>query len=392
MTITINGTTGIAGVDGSASTPAFQGNDPDTGIFYPAGNTVAAASGGATVWNASSTFGFKNRIINGAMVIDQRRSGASFSNLVSNEYTLDRWSCYGNVAGRFSIQRSSSSVIGFTNSLLVTSLAATTPGSTDIYILRQYIEGFNTADLYWGTASAQPITVSFWVQSSLTGTFGGVIKNGVENRGYPFTYTINAANTNEYKTITIPGDTTGAWATDTNCGIQLLFSLGAGSGAVTSPGVWSSGNIWAPTGQSNIVGTNGATWRITGVQLEAGTVATSWDFRSIQTELQLCYRYYQNIGSNFYGTVEGTSTYCFQVPYLVPTRVSATVSGRSGGVFSVRYLGDTNITNPTLANITSGTHGVWLQVVSSGLVNGTTIYGRSQFTETNNFLAVNADF
>jgi hypothetical protein len=301
--------------------------------LYTKDNTNAVVQiGGAP----EGSFSFRNRIINGDMRIDQRRAGASFSNLVSNEYTLDRWSCYGNIASRFSIQRSTSSVPGFTSSLLVTSLAATSPGSTDIYILRQYIEGFNTADLAWGTSDARTVTVSFWVNSSVTGTFGAVVKNGAENRGYAFTYTVNAANTNEYKTITIPGDTTGAWATDNGTGIQLVFSLGAGSGALTTPGIWSAGNIWAASGQSNLVATNGATFRITGVQLEAGSVATPFERRPYGTELALCQRYaivygrgqaYNQLGVT--GFAYSTTTGDIPVPVPVQMRdiPSLTVSG-----------------------------------------------------------------
>jgi hypothetical protein len=242
---------------------------------------------------------------------------------------------------------------------LVTSLAATTPGSTDIYILRQYIEGFNTADLAWGTANAQPITVSFWVNSSLTGTFGGVIKNGGENRGYAFTYTINAANTNEYKTITIPGDTTGTWGNNNDVGVQLLFSIGAGSSIVTSPGAWTAGNIWAPTGQSNIVGTNGATWRITGVQLEEGTAASPFEYRLYGTELALCQRYFQksynisvvpatvtSAGRICFGAWNNANGEFFQLRYPVPLRASPTIT---------TYNPDTGSSN-SIRNVSNGTN------------------------------------
>ena len=298
MTITINGTTGIAGVDGSASTPAFKGNDADTGLFYPTANEVAAAAGGSAVWNASSTFGFKNRLINGEMDIDQRNNGASVSNGVGATAALpvDRWNLYGSQASKCTGQRNAGSVTpptGYTNYLGVTSSSAYSVLTGDYFNIYQRIEGFNVADLGWGTANAQPITLSFWVRSSLTGTFSGSVHNGAFNRSYVFSYTINAANTWEFKTVTITGDTTGTWATNNTTGISLNFNLGTGSTYSGTAGSWVGSGLFAATGSVSVVGTNGATFYITGVQLERGSTATSFDFRPYGTELMLCQRYFQ---------------------------------------------------------------------------------------------------
>lgn len=338
---------------------------------------------------------FKNRIINGDFTIDQRNNGASIS-VSGGAYTLDRW-VYDPSASLswFTFQQNGGAVTpppGFSTYLGITSTGANTPTAGQFTLVSQFIEGFNFADMQWGTANAQPVTLSFWVRSSLTGTFGGALGNSAFNRSYPFTYTIAAANTWEYKTITVPGDTTGTWIGATNgIGLRVIFGLGVGSNSLGPAGAWAGATYRSATGATNVSATSGATFYITGVQLEKGSVATSFDYLPIGTELMLCQRYFQRIGSNFYGAVEGTSTYNFQVPYWMPMRASATVSGVSGGIFSVRYAGDTNITNPTLANITSGDTGVWLQVVSSGLVNGTPIYGRSQNTGSNNFLAASAE-
>jgi hypothetical protein len=245
-------------------------------------------------FNSASTFGFKNRIINGAMVIDQRNAGASVTpaNLA---YTLDRWQAFQSVASKYSVQQNAGSVTppaGFKNYLGVTSLSAYSVASNDYFALNQSIEGFNVADFGWGTASASTITLSFWVRSSLTGTFGGALKNSASNRSYPFTYTISSANTWEQKTVTIAGETSGTWLTTNGVGVYVQLGLGAGSTWNGTAGSWSDNNYISATGATSVVGTNGATFYITGVQLEKGSTATSFDYRPYGTELALCQRYY----------------------------------------------------------------------------------------------------
>jgi hypothetical protein len=182
--------------------------------------------------------------------------------------------------------------------MLITSLSAYSVGSGDYFQASQPIEGFNVADLGFGAAGASTVTISFWVRSSLTGTFGGCLKNGASNRSYPFTYTISSANTWEQKTVTIAGDTTGTWATDNSRGMQLVFSLGMGSTYSGTAGAWAGSNLGSATGATSVVGTNGATFYITGVQLEKGSTATSFDYRPYGTELQLCQRYYYKYLNN----------------------------------------------------------------------------------------------
>ena len=143
-----------------------------------------------------------------------------------------------------------------------------------------------------GGASAKTVTLSFWVRSSLTGTFGGSLRNSAVNRSYPFSYTISIADTWTYISITIPGDTTGTWLTNNGVGIYVTFGLGQGSGISAAAGSWVASNITNATGAQSVVGTNGATWYITGVQLEAGTQATPFDWRPYGQELALCQRYY----------------------------------------------------------------------------------------------------
>jgi hypothetical protein len=208
-------------------------------------------------------------------------------------YTVDRWGIDGSANSKFTAQQSSVFPTGFVKSLLITSSAATTVGSGDYYYLRQAVEGFNFADLGWGAAGAQSVTLSFWVRSSLTGTFGGSLRNNDNTRSYPFTYAISAANTWEQKTVTIAGDTSGTWSTTNTTGVQLNFGFGVGSTYSGTAGAWAGTNYLSATGATSVVGTSGATFYITGVQLEAGSVASPFERRDYGRELIMCQRYYE---------------------------------------------------------------------------------------------------
>ena len=238
--------------------------------------------------------GFKSRIINGAMVIDQRNAGASVVAPTAGGYTLDRWFAEENTDGAATIQQISDAPTGFSNSLSFTvTTADASLGATQGCEILQNIEGFNTFDLAFGTASASTITLSFWVKSSLTGTFGGALRNSAYSRSYPYTYTISSANTWEYKTVTIAGDTSGTWIGATNgVGLRVGFGLGIGSTFSGTAGAWAGSNFASATGATNVMGTLSATWQVTGVQLEKGSTATSFDYRPIGTELALCQRYF----------------------------------------------------------------------------------------------------
>jgi hypothetical protein len=267
---------------------------------------VLASDGTATAQlsslNGGALSGARNRIINGDMRIDARNAGASVTPTAAG-YTLDRWTAQLTQASKFSVQQNAGSVTlpaGFTNYLGCTSLSAYSVASGDYFRVDQFIEGFNVADLAWGTANASTVTLSFRVRSSLTGTFGGVIANSAFNRCYPFSYTVSSANTWTTISVSIPGDTTGTWLTDNGIGIRVSFSLGAGSTFSGTANAWSGSTLTQPTGSTSVVGTNGATFYITGVQLEAGSVATLFERRSYGQELALCQRYYEksfNLGT-----------------------------------------------------------------------------------------------
>ena len=297
----------------------------DTGVpVTTVTGTLPVANGGTG--SATNATGFKNRIINGAMVIDQRNAGASVTPS-DTAYTLDRWNAGLTQASKFSVQQSSTAPTGFSSSLLVTSLSAYSVVSGDLFRIGQYIEGFNFADLGWGTASAQSITLSFQVRSSLTGTFSGAIANSAFNRSYPFTYTIGAANTWETKTVTIAGDTTGTWIGSTNgIGARVNFSLGAGSTYSGTAGAWAASTLIAATGATSVVGTNGATFYLTGVQLEVGSTATSFEYRPYGTELMLCQRYYEAIGGSFGGNAYSTTYFMGAAGFRVSKRAAPTLA------------------------------------------------------------------
>jgi len=266
--------------------------------------------------------GFKNRIINGAMTINQRGSS-----ITSNGYSLDRYLITAVSGSKMTVQQSSDAPTGFSNSLLITSSAATTIGSTDYYDIGQRIEGFNTYDLMFGTANAKTITISFWVKSSLTGTFGASLQNSAQNRSYPFTFTISTASTWTQISTTIAGDTSGTWVGATSgIGMQLLFNLGTGSSTLGTAGAWTAGYIF-PTGEVNILATNGATLQITGVQLEKGSTATSFDYRPYGTELQLCQRYFEIMeNASMQGSADSATLFIGVYRFLIEKRSAPTLT------------------------------------------------------------------
>jgi hypothetical protein len=329
---------------------------------------VLASDGSATAQlsslNGGALSGARNRIINGDMRIDQRNAGASVT-ATATAYGLDRWKMAATASSKYSYQQNAGSVTpptGFSNYLGVTSLSAYTVGSGDNFVVYQLIEGYNVSDLGWGTANAKTITVSFWVRSSLIGTFGGAIGNVNATRSYPFTYSISVQNTWEYKTITIAGDTSGTWNTTNGAGLVIYLAFGTGSTISGTAGAWAGAEYYSATGATSVVGTNGATFYITGVQLEAGSVATPFERRSYGQELALAQRYYYRISSSAasgnyckYGQAfaSATTNYNAQIFFPVPMRSSptldaSTTSGSAGSGFcvwdSTSDLGVTSLT------------------------------------------------
>lgn len=256
-------------------------------------------------------YGFKNRIINGAMMIDQRNAGAAVTvNSGTDFFPVDRFLGVGTSAsGVFTLQQSSTAPDGFAKSIVATvTTADASVSSTDQYYISQIIEGLNLIDLAWGTASAESVTLSFWVRSSVVGTYSGSVRNSATDRAYAFTYSISSANTWEKKSITIAGDTSGTWLKTSGVGMHVVWSLGVGSSRLTTANSWAAGNYKGATGETQWIATNGATFYITGVQLEKGTTASSFDYRSHSVEQSLCDRYCRTLKSGLVGFTPNTTS------------------------------------------------------------------------------------
>ena len=337
--------------------------------------------------SGSNNVTFRNKIINGACVIDQRNAGASIT-AVSTGYTypVDRFSIYGSVSSKFTAQQNAGSVTppaGFINYLGITSSSAYSVPAGELYLLRQVIEGLNITDLGWGTANAQTVTLSFWVRSSLTGTFGGSLRNSAADRSYPFSYTISSANTWEQKSITVAGDTSGTWLTTNGTGIALFFSLGSGSTFSGTAGAWAAADYRSATGAVSVVGTNGATFYITGVQLEAGTTASPFEYRQYGTELALCQRYYWRTQAGTYeafgsGMVPSATQANFYVRHPVYMRAVPTFS-----IIGTIYAYSNS--NQTVSGIAATYAGLGATRLDLSIPSGsiTTGYGVLGFVETN---------
>ena len=368
MPTIINGTTGIDKVQDGTITSSDLASGAALANIGAGGITPSYLS------TQSQYTGFKNRIINGAMMIDQRNAGAS---VTANDsvFIVDRWKMEVTQSSKLTGQQNAGSVTppsGFRNYLGLTSSSAYSVGAGDYFLVDQILEGFNTADLMWGTASASPITLSFWVRSSLTGTFGGSLANDASNRSYPFTYTISAANTWEQKSVTVTGDTSGTWLTTNGVGLRLRFGLGAGATYSGTAGAWAGSVYVSATGATSVVGTSGATFYITGVQLEKGSTATSFDYRPYGTELALCQRYFvktnSNNGTSAFGGLTGNSysssygVVSMRLP--VTMRTSPTVT--RGGTNDTFYMAGLDAARAaTVASSAYDPQGIWWEVTGS---------------------------
>ena len=349
-------------------------------------DSVSTSSG--QILGAGNATGFKNRIINGAMVIDQRNSGASNTPSTTAAYTyyIDRWAYNNSQASKLTYGQNLNSATppsGFTNYFGVQVASTATVGSSDYFLIEQSIEGYNIADLAWGTSSGKTVTLSFWVQSSLTGTFGGSILNNGTTESYPFSYSIPTANTWTYCTVTILAPPVGTtWLTNNGRGMFVYFSMGIGSTFQGPANTWAAANYGTPTGAVSILGTSGATFYITGVQLEVGSTATSFDVRDYGRELILCQRYYQFGGAGSVGLADGTSSGRCSLGQntIVSMRTTPTINLTSGVYISVRYQGsDQGATSPTISFSNTSATG-WIAGIngfSTSLTSGNAVVERN---------------
>jgi len=355
MAVTINGTNGV--------------------VFNDSSTQNTAATG----------FGFKNRIINGAMMIDQRNAGASTAVSAGNAFfAVDRFTGYfGSSATGCTTQQSSTAPAGFINSLKFAVGTGASSSSTQTAWVGQRVEGLNVADLGWGAAGAASVTLSFWVYSSMTGTFCANIQNSAVDRSYVATYTISSANTWEYKTLTIPGDTSGTWLKTNGENMTIKWDLGSGSNYNTTAGAWQAGNYRNTSAQANLIGTSSATFYITGVQLEKGSTATSFDYRPYGTELALCQRYYEK--SYDIGTAPATNT------TIGTFNFSGSSEGNGNVIVPIQY--STKRTAPTLTGyLASGTSGSWNYERSGSSSTGSITFDRTSDRESRAYIAVGSNF
>ena len=292
------------------------------------------------------TLGRRNLIINGAMQVAQR--GSTTINGAESYGQVDRFKGYGISGGQFSLAQSTDAPAGFVRSLIATVTSADSSiASGDYYGISHRIEGHNVARLNYGTSNAQTTTLSFYVKSSLTGTFGGAIRNSAANRSFNFSYTINSANTWERKSYTIIGDQTGTWLQGGGIGLRVTFSLGDGSARLASAGSWNAGNYAGVTGQTNLISTGSATLQLTGLQLEQGTIMTDFEHLPYPQYWLDSIRYYYN--SNLGGNGPGVVSYgrdaqyamirAVQVTFPVIMRATPTVVIQSGSANSMDRYG-----------------------------------------------------
>ena len=333
---------------------------------------------GAALNSVSDGVFFRNRIINGDMRIDQRNAGASVT-LGATGYTLDRWNGSEDTSATVTCQQSTDAPAGYTNSALLTTTTAASATASQRCIFSQFIEGFNVADLGFGAAGAKTVTISFWVKSSLTGTYCVAIRNGAGNRSYVAEYAISSANTWEYKTVTIVGDTTGTWLKDSGVGFRVDWDLGSGSDFVATVNTWTAANKFTTASQTNFINNLNATLRLTGVQLEVGSVATPFERRPFGVELALCQRYYYHQQSTSTVSMFGnaynvdTTTAGGLVPFPVQMRIGPTALTQTGtaGDYRIQH-GSTSTTCssvPVLSNADVWNARVTF-TVSSGLTAG----------------------
>lgn len=311
-----------------------------TGVV-PAANGGTGGTGGA--------IGFKNKLINGNFAVSQYNAG-TYVTPGQNIYFIDRWRYPASQASKFTVGQNLALApvtppAGFAYYIGFQSASAFSMAANDYFGMNQFVEGYNMADLAWGTASAKTVTLSFWARSSLTGTFGGAIRTGdSSNYSYPFSYSLPTANTWTYITITIPGPTAGTWNTSNGQGLDVWFSLGTGSTYSGTASSWSANNYVNATGSVNVVSTNGALWYATGVQLEVGSAATNFDVRSIGTELALCQRYFTKFdggGSTLQGFIpSGISERQFYIYYKQSMRIAPTMTlTMASGSISTQLIG-----------------------------------------------------
>lgn len=381
---------------------SFSVADGGTGLTSTAGQgALLLASSSSSYLSQVSGLSWRNRAMNGDMVVNQRQAVSTTSD---SGYPVDRWRIRRPAGGTFTGAQSTTAPPGFKYSFSWTSNTGTTPGATEVAAIVHVIEGTSVYDLKWGTADALPITISFWVRASMTGTYAVNVSNFTadpNNIWYLATYTVSAANTWERKVINVPGATIGTWLTNESGALAMSFDLGAGSSLqTTNVNTWSSGASGKRsfTSSPNVVGTTGATFYLTGVQLEQGTVATPFEQIWAETQLQLCQRYYFRINPisssplPFYGTVtpqfQNAVNICRATVFYPQTmRSTPTLSTRN----LAQYSTPTARTAVTAGTASFGTLSTGFDLSGISASNTTTIRPLSANNTTDSYVEFSAD-
>jgi hypothetical protein len=360
VTLTIPANTGnlvIADTSGNAN---ISGNLTITGTMTAANSNVT----GTVVMSSSFK---RNRIINGNMLIDQRNAGANVSvGTATSTYTLDRWRVYHDTAITSNITAQQSTTVpttGYINSQILTNGTAATAAAADSNIIQQRIEGLNVTDLNFGSSTAATVTLSFWIRSSLTGTFGVTLSNSAQNRSYVSTYTINSANTWEQKTVTVAGDQSGTWLTTSGIGLIVSWDLGSGTSLNTTAGAWQAGQYFRTSACTSFIGTTGATFYITGVQLEVGTKATPYEMQIYSDQLAQCQRYYERTGQGAGGAAYSTTYANMFFMYNVTKRTNPVMSlTTTSPVVDQWGVGSKTASGATITGSALGLNGAYIQI------------------------------
>jgi len=324
--INYDGISGINSITSVGSGVKFYNSTGASSFTITPSGTGGASLGDVVVSsiNSGPVSGARNRIINGDMRIDQRNAVTTLSSNIP-AFTVDRWQASHNSTGAIQVAKSGDYPSTFSSSLLYDVTTADTSIAAGEYAqIVQPVEGFNVSDLSWGSASAQYVTLSFWVKSTTIGTYCASLRNKVTDRSYVAEYSVSSANTWEKKIITIPGDTSGTWDTDNTTGIFVSFTFATGTTYQTTANAWAAGNFIGTSNQVNLLASATNEIRITGVQLEPGTVATPFERRSYGAELALCQRYYYRFTKSL-GLSYTISTPLDRVQYPVTMRSAPTL-------------------------------------------------------------------
>jgi hypothetical protein len=401
------GITTVTGVGQTALT--VNGDARITGVLTVGQGSVTIGSTNITTeyindlqYPTNGPLSNRNIIINGGMQVDQRNNGITSTASASAEYCIDRFTIQANVGTGHTTIQSNDAPDGFGHSLRLEVGSGSSPGADDFGRIYYSIEGYDVNCLNLGTAEVEAFTLSFYVKSSLSGTFGGTIKDeGAPSATYTFSYTVSATNTWERHTVTVPAGTftSGTYGNTTSRGLLISWDLGEGANRSLSTGY----STTAPGGQLGLTGgvkvleTAGATWLLTGVQLERGTRATPFEHRTYSEELLKCQRYFVKIRNLSNGVARTfimggfTSTRAFGGIALPTMRIDPTTTFNNMRLEELDLTGSAVMTKFYTYTTQSDGWMIGMEAnVASGLVANVPYYVR--FSDDTSFVAFDADY